>query len=34
MYFGSIQIKYKNVLKKYQDWSCNYQDRNEQWMKH
>ena len=24
----------QSVFKKYQDWSCIYQDRNEQWMKH
>ena len=29
-----IFFKIWDALKKYQDWSCIYQDRNEQWMKH
>ena len=28
-----ILSEFQAVLKKYQDWSCIYQDRNEQWMK-
>ena len=28
-----IFVKIRAVLKKYRDWSCIYQERNEQWMK-
>ena len=29
-----IPFKIQGVSKYYQDWSCIYQNRNEQWMKH
>ena len=29
----NIHSKIKAELKKYRDWNCIYQDRNEQWMK-
>ena len=29
-----IFFKIQDMIKKYRDWCCIYQDRNEQWMKH